>query len=498
MTDKLFNDNVNRWARLRFSIIGGLLANPPQHGQLNLILLSLASQRWRHPTKEGESIQFDMSTIERWYYRARNASDPLSVLGRKGREDCGKVKVIKNRLIAHLKAQYQQHPDWSYQLHHDNLDALVCQDPELGPMPSYSTLWRLMNRLGFKRRKKLPQEATVGQQIAAERLLRREVRSYEVPYVHGLWHLDFHHGRRHIIDHNGRYHIPRALCILDDCSRLCCHIQWYIDETARSLIHGITQAFYKRGLPRMLLTDNGSAMLSHEFRNGLERLGILHELTLAYSPYQNGKQETLWGQLEGRLMKMLSDVEPLTLKTLNDSTQAWAEMEYNRKSHRSLSMSPLDRMQKDTTVARNSPRSDEIELAFCNEIWRTQRRSDGTITIDGVRFEVPWQYNHLKRVKIRYKSWDMSVAYLVDPRNGTVLSQIVPLNKTANADSRRRRIEQHHNDAVSSDKKSNELPALLQKYMQEYAATGLPPAYIPLQHTDMAESITNNEETHHV
>ncbi len=40
---------------------------------------------------------------------------------------------------------------------------------------------------------------------------------------------------------------PRVLGILDDRSRLCCHLQCYLDETADSLIHGLSQAFHKRG-----------------------------------------------------------------------------------------------------------------------------------------------------------------------------------------------------------------------------------------------------------
>jgi transposase InsO family protein len=44
----------------------------------------------------------------------------------------------------------------------------------------------------------------------------------------------------------------------------------------------------KRGLPRALLTDNGPAMLAAETREGLERLGIVHERTLAYAAYQKG------------------------------------------------------------------------------------------------------------------------------------------------------------------------------------------------------------------
>jgi transposase InsO family protein len=86
----------------------------------------------------------------------------------------------------------------------------------------------------------------------------------------------------------------------------------------------------KRGLPRALLTDKGSAMMAAEKRQGLERLGIVHDTTLTYSPYQNGKQESFWEQVEGRLLAMLDACQDLTLAFLNEATQAWIEMEYHR------------------------------------------------------------------------------------------------------------------------------------------------------------------------
>ena len=92
------------------------------------------------------------------------------------------------------------------------------------------------------------------------------------------------------------------LGVIDDRSRLVCHLQWYLDETAQSLAHGLGQAFMKRGLPRALMTDNGAAMLSEEVTTGLATLGVVHQTTLPYSPYQNAKQESFWGRVEGRLM----------------------------------------------------------------------------------------------------------------------------------------------------------------------------------------------------
>jgi len=66
-----------QWARFRFSVIGQLLAAPPRKGMLRLELDQLAACAWRHPVN-GEPVRFGVSTLERWYYRARKERhDPV-------------------------------------------------------------------------------------------------------------------------------------------------------------------------------------------------------------------------------------------------------------------------------------------------------------------------------------------------------------------------------------------------------------------------------------
>ncbi len=110
---------------------------------------------------------------------------------------------------------------------------------------------------------------------------------------------------------------------------------------------------------------------------------------LPYSPYQNGKQESFWGQVEGRLLPMLEDVPDLTLRQLNEATLAWLEMEYNRKPHSELGQSPVQAYLHLPDVGRPCPTSQELQRAFTAEVRRTVRRSDGTISLGGVRFEIP-------------------------------------------------------------------------------------------------------------
>ena len=74
---------------------------------------------------------------------------------------------------------------------------------------------------------------------------QREVRSYEASHVHALWHLDFHLAKIRLLEESGKWHRPVALAILDDHSRLCCHLQFYLAETAECLVHGLTQAIHE-------------------------------------------------------------------------------------------------------------------------------------------------------------------------------------------------------------------------------------------------------------
>ncbi len=477
------------WARFRFSVVGSLLAAPPGRGELKSAIQSLAEKIWTHPVT-GRDVRYSATTIEGWYYKARNAQDdPVGALRRAVRKDSGKVS-LSPQLAKHLRAQYRDYSHWSYQLHYDNLASAVKADPTLAPLCSYSTVKRFMQTRGMLRKRRQP-KGRPGQLRAARRRENREIRSYESEYVGSLWHLDFHHGSLKVMTHAGQWQRPIVLGILDDHSRLCCHLQWYLSETAEDLVHGFSQAIQKRGLPRALLTDNGAAMVSEEFTEGLLSLGIVHEKTLVYSPYQNGKQERLWATLEGRLMEMLQGVQ-LTLEFLNEATQAWMEIEYNRAVHRELSMSPVERFSKAPDVLRASPCSQALREAFRLQTTRVQRRGDGTISLEGVRFEIPARFRHFRQVLVRYARWDLGRVDLVDPQSGTILTPIYPLDRIANADGCRRIVEpgrgpddEEPDDGTSAASTSGDggpdkpLPPLLKRILDEYCASGAPPAYLP-------------------
>lgn len=482
------------WARFRFSVVGALLSAPHERGELVKALEALAAKTWTHPVTGGE-VRFAFGTIERWYYLARRErDDPVGVLRRAPRKDRGQVSLAP-ALVARLTEQYRDHVHWSYQLHYDNLAAAVKAEPTLGPLRSYSTVRRYMQAHGLVRKRRERPKARPGEVRAAERREKREIRSYEAQYAGALWHLDFHHGSLQVLTPSGQWRRPIVLGILDDYSRLCCHLQWYLSETTEDLVHGFSQAVHKRGLPRALLTDNGSAMIAEEFTEGLLRLGIVHETTLPFSAYQNGKQESFWSHLEGRLLEMLSGHPQLTLDFLNEATQAWVEVEYHRTIHRETKTTPVERFAQGKDVLRPSPTTSALRAAFRVEVKRRQRQSDGTISLEGVRFEIPARYRHFRDLFVRYARWDLGRVDLVDPRSATILAAIYPLDRVANADGRRAVVESDRLSGPDPDDEPDEgaspassphdggpnkpLPPLLQRILDEYSASGAPPAYLP-------------------
>lgn len=472
-----------QWAEFRFGVIGHLLAAPPtERGALAAALAELAEKSWTHPT-QGKPVKFAASTIERWLYRARRSgSDPVRSLERRVRRDIGGLGIVDARLRTAFHEQYAAHPSWSVKLHRDNLLVLVEREPWLGPCPSYQTLRRFMRRQGLvkqrrRHRRRRNEAATSPDSQTVHEV--REVRSFEATHVGGLLHLDFHHGKLRVVTERGHVTAPICLAIIDDRSRLICHAQWYLSETTRDLVHGLSQALMKRGLPGAIMTDNGSAMSSAEFTEGLLRLGIAHRPTMAYSPHQNAKIESFWGHLEGRLVAMIEGVSGrLTLDELNRATIAWVEQEYNRAMHSQIEATPVARFLAGPSVLRPCPDAAALRAAFRAEERRTQRRGDGTIVIGGARFEVPQSLRHMPTLMVRFARWDLGSVDVVDERTGVVVAPLHPLDREKNADSRRRVIATSDVPVPTAAAVGPGVAPLLEKMITQYESAGLPPAFL--------------------
>jgi hypothetical protein len=127
-------------------------------------------------------------------------------------------------------------------------------------------------------------------------------------------------------------------------------------------------------------------------------------------------------------------------------------------------------------VARECPDLDPLRLAFTASAKRNQRKGDGTISFAGTRYEIPSRFAHLTRLSVRYQSWDKSSLFLVDEVTDVVLERLYPVDKAKNASGRRRPITPLQK--ADAGLEASGIAPLLKRHMADYAATGLPPAYL--------------------
>jgi putative transposase len=277
-----------RWARFRFGIIGSLLAAPPEKGELRRALELLAKRTWKHPIT-GRDVTYGASTLERWFYAARNALGDPVVLRRKVRNDLGVQHSVSEFVEKALLEQHAQFKSFSVDLHYRNLQALGEEKRRLDEIPSYSTVRRFFRAQGLRRRRSLGTRRTEGIERAEARLEKREVRGWEVEHVNGVWQWDGHVCSRQVVTPGGEYVAPILIGILDCRSRLAVHLQWYYGaERAEIIVHALSQGIMKRGLPASGYHDNGSAMIATEVQEGLLQLGVIDARTLPRSAYGTG------------------------------------------------------------------------------------------------------------------------------------------------------------------------------------------------------------------
>ena len=84
----------------------------------------------------------------------------------------------------------------------------------------------------------------------------------------------------------------------------------------------------------------------------------------------------------------------------------------------------------------------------------------------------------MTRLEVRYACWDLGLIHLVDERTGKVLSRLYPQDKTRNADGLRRALDPISPEPVGL-KPATGIAPLLARLIDQQAATGLPPHYVP-------------------
>lgn len=413
-------------------------------------------------------------TLLRWLSEVRKTqlSEPAQALLRLIRSDRGKTRRLTSEQKEWLRSNRESYPRWTYALHADNL-----QHTGLLPQVSRSSVYRWMKAEGLR-----PTFLRGGAHN------KKATMSFEAEFPGQICHLDFHTSATlRVLGDCGSWLKPKCVAFIDDRSRFGLHLQWFLGEAADELVHAKIQSYLKYGIHWRDMSDNGSAMISAEFERGLRQLGCGHIKTAPKSPYQNGKIESFWGPLEGRLMAMLTNVKPLTLEFLNEASIAWMEQDYNCRFHSEIKATPRSLWFSTENVARRpAPSTDELRRLFRRKATRRQRFEDHTISLEGVRYQLPKIVWGTDNITLAYASWNRDLVTIIDPETERELVDIFPVDRQGNAERLTSYVKRPGADSPEATRENEEsqalisqLPPLLAHLIEEHRMKWLAPGVVP-------------------
>ena len=288
---------------------------------------------------------------------------------------------------------------------------------------SRSAIHRLLQRQGLSR-------------LAGSVAVPEERRSFVAESAGAIWYGDVMHGPKVLV--RGQWRKAYLVSVFDDASRLIAHSAFGLGETALDIEGVLKQAVLKRGVPRKLVVDNGSAYRAHTLQGICARLGVHLIHCRPYAPEGKGKLERWHRTFRDQFLSELDESRITDLDDLNARLWAWIEQVYHRTPHAGLAgQTPLARYQQDLPRIRSlGQRAAHLDAIFFHRIRRFVRK-DGTVSYQGSRFEVP------------YELAGKTIHLVVDPHAGTVigvedeqgnsLGAATPLDAEANLHRRRRK-----------------------------------------------------------
>jgi transposase InsO family protein len=209
---------------------------------------------------------------------------------------------------------------------------------------------------------------------------------YEAQHPHESWQLD---GKGPFTVHLvcGESVRAHVITVLDDHSRavLAAHIA--NSESTVAAIAAFAKAAARYGLPERMQFDRGSAFDSHAFRDGIAHCGVHRNYVRVHHPEAQGKIEAYHRSLQRWFLDELRSQEVHDLVHLQDLLEATIALVYQKHRHRSIGMSPEQRLAGRLSQRRIS----EAELArafFVGEYAKSDKKT-GEVQLPNGRFRVP-------------------------------------------------------------------------------------------------------------
>jgi putative transposase len=345
---------------------------------------ALASER----TWGGKS--YSASTLESWYYLLRNQG--FDALQRQPRKDKGARKALSPEACQTLLEWRQKYPQLT-------IKVLVRQLIDQGTLQagafSLPSVYRFLaaHQLDARSIKRHPPSALSG-----------PTKAFECALANQLWMTDMMFGPTLKLA-TGKVIQTRLFALLDDCSRLIPHAQYYDSEKLCWFLDCLRQGLARRGFPEKLYTDQGKIFTSYHLQIVCANLGVRLCHAKPFSAWSKGKLERWFRSLqmdfEARLM-----MDPVhTLEELNGRLWRWIESEYHQRPHSALEgQTPAERFVQRALHLRTADSQIDWEALFLSRAQR-RVRLDATFSLEGQLWEAPV---HLRGqlIQVRFNPFD--------------------------------------------------------------------------------------------
>lgn len=356
-------DEKKEVAVFRYGIIADFVgATRLDRGERETLLQEKCARKWSIPHSPRTHIS--RSTIVRWIQTYHQGGGKLEALTPQDRTDQGHVRAIDEETGLAILQLRQELP----KIPVPELNRILHQRQLItgGRTVSQTTLYRFLHQHQL-----MKQETTA----AIDR------RKFEAELPNDLWQSDVMHGP-HVIS-AGKRHKSYLIAFIDDHSRLIPHARFYLSEALAPFMEAFQAALGKRGLPRKLYVDNGSAFRSRGLEYTTAALGIALIHAKPYQPQGKGKIERFFRTVR---TQFLSGFSSETLEQINVAFEQWLEQTYHQRRHSSTGQTPVHRFTTKMHCLRSSP---ENLTDFFRKAVRRRVNKDRSVVVDKRLFEAP-------------------------------------------------------------------------------------------------------------
>ena len=352
-------------ALFRFGVIGDLVHLPPGTKGLYARLKEKAAIDYRIPGSL--RVRVAEETIRDWLKAYRRGG--LDALKPRTRADHGQSRALPRELSDLLVAIKDENPALSVQL-------VIREAMARGKVPdglpiAPSTVHRLLSRAGLMAKRPGDPSSNDHRRFAFEK-------------AGDLWMSDVMHGPSVTVDAKKRK--AYLIAFIDDATRVVPFAAFALAENTAAFLPVLKEAVLRRGAPRRLFVDNGSAFRSHQLALVCAKLGVTLIHARAYHPEAKGKMERWFRTVRLQLLPLLQPADLASLDALNRRLWTWVEGEYHRSPHRGLDgETPLDKWASVADEVRFL--GSDIDDLFLHEAKRKVAK-DRTVSLDAIAYEV--------------------------------------------------------------------------------------------------------------